>query len=189
MTRNHRWTKEEVAIVMRDDITITDKMKLLCVSEKSIAGVYWRVSKGVKSDRAMIGGRTLLAKTCSTCGLLLDASSFYKESSTNKGLHYTRTRSSCKWCVSRWNDHKDGEYSRGQQDLSLPTSGRSNFQYMQSDHDICSDASTTLLQKARAMERTYYATLTFVKRNKYTSKTRLGDKTESQWRIEFKEEQ
>lgn len=187
MTRSHRWTKEEVSIALREDISTADKMKLLGVSAKAISRVRSRVNKGdvIGDVRFNAIGRTVLAKTCVRCGLLMDGKSFYE--GKRNGLTYLVPY--CRWCHDKHGKRLDQVDSRHvkNQEISCLTADRKGYPYLQSDHDIASDMSMTVMQKAIAARRTYEGMRTFLFKYGYSHQI-LGDKTESQWRIEFKEE-
>ena len=160
-----------------------------------------RKSEGVAVKRELfvtgpIGRRTLLARTCYGCGLLLDASWFTRY----------RTKVSCGWgsrcvrCVaarvgnkamrkrangSRYRSSGSKFQSRARmQDLTRPRATRHGQPYIGKDFDVLANADLTILQKALILGRTYAGTQTALSKNGWASKTGLGDPANGTWFID-----
>lgn len=139
-----------------------------------------------------VGGRTLLAKTCTVCGLLLNASWFHaggrggwnsrcvacvpKEDASTQAARNARTYQ------KRLEQSRRG--SARAQELSLSTAHRSGQPWLEADHKVLADPDLTVLEKAITLERSFYATKQVLSRNEYRSKVGRGDPVVGQWVID-----
>lgn len=131
------------------------------------------------------GDRRLLAKTCPECGLVLDASWF----GLNRGGHGKGWRKLCTRCRPRsdnqapW-ENADTKKSREHlQAASIPAPNHGQ-PWTEKDHVILSDPDITVLEKARRLGRTYYATHSACADNGYRSLLGKGDPVKGQWIID-----
>ena len=142
-----------------------------------------------------VEARTLLAKTCPKCGLLLDSSWF------GRARHGTTWRTWCVRCrqdpqkaainAKRWEakGQRDSRSAERLQAISLPTATRNRQPYLEADHTVLKRASLTPLEKAITLKRTYKATVRQLSVNGYASKTGRGDPADVQWIILLADQQ
>lgn len=135
--------------------------------------------------------RTVIARTCRTCGLLLPANWY--------GTYKDRLKADCRKCLSgKAVDRKkrsgrdqraanaqrsDRAYERAAQAISLETATKYRDEYTEADHAVLSDPTLTNLRKALLLSRTYSAVATQVSRNGYKSFRGIGDPKRDQWVI------
>lgn len=146
-----------------------------------------KTGPAVRNNPRAVGSRTLIARTCTVCGLLLPASWFSIKKRNGGRL------SQCRKC-SPAQKYANGttvktrrnsrEYADKAQALTLETATRKGLEYTESDHAIMSDPTNTALSKALAMNRTYAATATALSANGYKSARALGDTLTDQWLID-----
>ena len=127
------------------------------------------------------GNRTLIARTCKQCGLLLPAAWF-------------RLRNAwvgkCKKCES---DNAAARPQRSDsawanmaifQEISLKTADRNKFDYTSEDEVVLLDENMTVLEKAVALRRTYFAVRAALFVRGIKDFKRLGKKELDQWFID-----
>jgi hypothetical protein len=179
----HMGSQEVATLLGRTSNAVRLRRKIL----GSVKRIYW----GRNGDPSRIGNRPLIAKTCPTCGLLLQAEWFARASSNGR---YCGHRSECKRCFKperhttrsdRGGRNLSAEMSNGQlQELSLPHASRSGEIWSSSEHEILSDPDLTRLEKAIRLKRTYFAAVTMIAKCGYQSKVGLGDPERDQWIID-----
>lgn len=141
----------------------------------------------VNNSPTKVGRRTLLAKTCRSCGLFLESSRF--------GLNNGKWRSRCVHCRAFEGGMKRPDRPRGEgsaaranerlQALSLPHAVNHRKPWTQADHRILSDPDLMVIEKAIRLGRTYMATSSACSSNGYSSRVFQGDPTRNQWLITF----
>jgi hypothetical protein len=130
-----------------------------------------------------LGARPLVAKTCTTCGLLLQAE-WYRWRPKDRCWS-----SSCRRCMGnrtgQWfaeNPAPRGERSASfvqrMQLLTHPLARRRGEPYTDADQRVLSDPELSLLQKAVRLERTYAGVATECALNGYRSHVGLGEPTD-----------
>jgi hypothetical protein len=152
------------------------------------------------NDPNAVGERTLLARTCPDCGLLLDASWFGRTQWTTPRRGYMRTpvwRAKCTKCRQRQagprtNQSRSAEdrdaYREHMQALTRARATRDGFPYTESDYVILANPNLTNLAKAYTLRRTYVAIVTAVRRGGWVSRVEgRRDVAEGQWLIDFPE--
>jgi hypothetical protein len=138
-----------------------------------------------------IGNRTLVAKTCTKCGLLLDASWFRSRGTKRVG----HTASRCRKCavadlgrrqkVMRYSNR----FSEKLQNASLETATNSRKEWTGAEIEVLHDMTLTNFEKAIRLGRTYYGVnAAMCKLGLRERKPQLGDPTEAQWFIRLRKE-
>jgi hypothetical protein len=133
-----------------------------------------------------VGTRTLLARTCPGCGMLLEAKWFKKSSTTDYRLK------TCTRCRVAKDDRRYGntwdsahQWRQEQQALSLPTATNHYKPWQESEMEVLMDPSLTILEKAIKLKRTFMSVANAERLNGFTSRNpNLGNPTEEQWLID-----
>jgi hypothetical protein len=140
-----------------------------------------------------IAGRTLVAKTCNRCGLLLDATWFAKARGNGRG------NSTCLACFNQFYRRYDPaqrkqRYAdegsnaavrlRVMQAITLPTATRHREEWTDHDMRILENPDLTRLEKAIKVRRTYFAVSTKLGKLQLPSKAGKGDPLLAQWIID-----
>ena len=145
-----------------------------------------------------VGARTLLAKTCPGCGLLLAASWFGRQRSKDRAI---RWRPRCLRCQPAKNAEQVRAYNakrraegaaRGTlekrlQALSLDRANKRGEPYTEKDHEVLARPDLTTFEKATTLGRTYFATKNLVSESGYTSRVGRGEAVTGQWIIRLQE--
>lgn len=134
-----------------------------------------------------VGRRSLLAKTCPQCGLLLAAHWFGLD---NRKLW----RVACVRCQPKrerdtrtpTRSQKDAAraFAKKLQAASLPGAERAREPWLDSDHEVLRDPDLTVIEKAIRLGRTYYGTARVCATSGYHSKVGKGDPVRGQWVID-----
>ena len=140
------------------------------------------------SSPMVIGARSLLAKTCPDCGLLLQANWFH--SNTNGGR--TTVCSACKNKVrpprprqkDAENRRRTRESSSRFQALTVAGASKTRQPWTDADFAVLEDPDLTVLQKALTLHRTYHATVSYCAKGGFKSFVGLGDPERDQWMID-----
>jgi DNA-binding CsgD family transcriptional regulator len=139
-----------------------------------------------------VGTRILVAKTCSRCGLLLDASWFgFRAGSDRRGQRL----SACRKCLAS----ETKEYTRRtkaptkfQQKLQAVTLEKATNlgkEWTSSELELIADPNRTNFEKAIILGRSYYGVATrCAKLGLRSRKEELGDPTDDQWIIKLRAE-
>jgi len=142
------------------------------------------------------GARTVVARTCRSCGLLLPSEWFSRKVTTRQGVS---TRSDCRKCLSlatqeRVNrngyvrpDRGDSSdiYRQRAQELTSSLAENNHQDYTEADHKILADPAITSLTKALRLKRTYLATRAACQKFGYVSLTnQLASPEDDQWLID-----
>lgn len=189
------YTAEEEAFVLSTpNLTAQQVAKYLGRTEKSVVHrrCLLREVKGARfneftKDPHHIGGRPLIAKTCTKCGRVLSAVWF----SFAPSMHGWSSR--CKRCADsrgagRAKTEKQVEqtrqFAKRMQDMTSEHATRSGLLWLSSDHDTLSDPDLTVVEKALSLGRTYHAVVGACSVNGYASKTGIGDPDKDQWFID-----
>jgi hypothetical protein len=135
-----------------------------------------------------MGARPLLAKTCPSCGLLLQAKWFGKNSK-KWSRDCTRCISKAKKGTRKYNNSpeykaKIREAKRKYQELTLPGASRKGQPWTESDMAILGDPDLTIFRKALTLHRTHEATRRACQVNGFKSFVGLGDPDRDQWMID-----
>lgn len=199
------WTDDDLAV-----LRATSDLPL-----RTVAEMLGRTETAVEQHRSTLGikftgtrwqqllpcntrGRTLLAQTCTECGLLLDAT-WFQQVAKNRSW-----RSVCTRCVGnsepvraarlRYEAKKKSGQSDAQrraynakQELTIQTATRHREPYTEADHKVLANPKLTALTKALRLRRTYAAVCVQLSINGYSSKVGLGDPADGQWKISFPE--
>lgn len=137
-----------------------------------------------------VGPRTVLAKTCTGCGLFLNGEWFYPV--RRGGLVYLNGK--CKRCIyagmhatraerrSRKGEHEDRERQR----ISLRSATRTTYEYTDREMQVLAREDLTTLEKALELGRTYFAVRTALRKFGLSHRQHRNDyPTDHQWRIVF----
>lgn len=196
------WSPEKLAVSEdeRDIVRSTPRMTAAQVAE-SLGISRWRVESirkdlretegidfgdGSRKSPHEVGPRTLLAKTCLGCGLLLDRSWFSRNSK--------QWKSRCNKCHSKDHPPKESTYSKDRgksaresrtklQAFTRERATRHGFAWVEADHLVLRDPDLTHFEKALRLGRTYNATANAVSVNGYTSRVGKGDPMKGRWVI------
>lgn len=181
-------------LLMRSVTAVSQRRSLLGIT---FTGASWQ-QRSPHNTR----GRRLLAATCNTCGLLLDAAWFNCEKSGPRRGYW---RSKCTRCIGTGRDDQPAR-SRNYYTKTRPTrleaarrlherkqaltrqhATRHREPYTEADHKVLADPGLTLLDKALRLGRTYDAISNQVSSHGYTSLVGLGDPANGQWQIRWEE--
>lgn len=197
------WTPDEDSVLMSlPHLTVAQQARRLSRSKDAILHRRQILSetKGVVFDRSnrspfRPGGRTLVAKSCKTCGQLLSSYWFAPERAGGR----RQWRASCKRCdpahlrspnsparvAARSAGKSDSSRQSGRalQTMSMKTAKKRGEPYTDKDHAIMADPDLTLLEKAVATERTYFSATFFCSKNGYRSRVGIGSPTDA-WTVE-----
>ncbi len=156
-------------------------------SRRSLLGLPWPGARA--ADPTSVGRRPLVAKTCTQCGLLLDATWFGHD---NRGCWKTE----CRRCRQE-RTHKPETQSvaskRAQrnnerlQALSLPYAIRHREVYVERDDEVLRDPDLSNIEKAITLGRTYKAVTQAVSYRGHSSKPYRGDPADVQWIISLRD--
>lgn len=147
-----------------------------------------------------VARRTLLARTCPACGLLLGAEWFGRVSQGSKRTHgYWWTE--CKRCRQGKSNRKHAnrrrrpdtaverrkakEHRARMQALTMPYATRSGQPWTERDYKVLGDPHLTLVEKALELGRTYDSVIGRAYQMGFKSKVGLGDVRRGVWRILF----
>lgn len=198
---NVPWTADEDSVITENPGWTAAQMAER-LPGRSENGVRWRrsvLSKtgsntgwgGKNKDPHKVGDRTLIARTCSECGLLLEAKWFPRHGESRRGrAGYCRRCANAKWPQDRSRKQHDAEawrdLYRRMRDITLPLAQRNGAEWTNADHQVLSDENLTLLEKALRLQRTYAATSTQCSLSKYKSRppNGLGDAEAERWIID-----
>lgn len=193
------WSDDDVDFVRATPhLTHHEVAKHLGKKPSTIRGIRQRLgrSEGLKFDAYegnknphWIGKRQLLAKTCTKCGLLLDASWFVLRKTGGKSWFAACLRCSphSRSDGNRSNEQKrrDSEAStQRQQAISLPHAVNHRQPWVGADDKVLADPDLTLLEKAIKLGRTYIGTRSRCHSAGFTSKIGKGDPLNGVWVIE-----
>lgn len=188
------WTDEENAVIREFGSKATSKQLAARLPGRTDRAVHHQRRKlGVKfpggggtalSPRS-IGSRTLIAKTCVKCGLLLEGKYF-------RPLGHRRD-SWCRFCRSSMESVRnvgrqyvqDKKWMRSVQEATSERATRSGQPYIEADFKVLADPSLTQVDKALALGRTYSAVSQMCTKGGYPSLGyTLGSPVTSAWTIE-----
>lgn len=190
------WTEDEdrVLLEMASASNAAISKALIGRTTKAVSRRRERLSLSAPREGVafFVGSRTLLAKTCPDCGLLLPASWFHWSEPNKCWRTYCRKcftprnraykRKSDK--VTTSNKAYSRAYAQKAQQITLPLADRKGEEFTESDHVILADESMTALGKALKMKRTYSSAKNAVYNFGYKSLTPLGDPAQDQWIID-----
>ena len=135
-----------------------------------------------------IHGPRLVAKTCTTCGLLLGPE-WYSDYRPGRGYNGRCRKCSSELSASRgWRKDEPGQTDAGKeskrywQNESLLTADRAGMEWTEVDHRVAADPDLTIIEKAKRLRRTYFAVHNMTQRNGYPSRhplPRIGEPVES----------
>lgn len=142
---------------------------------------------GHKNNPASVGRRTLLAKSCTTCGLVLPGAWFPWRSGPRTWASECRScnalRNSAAIAEGRRENGNRGNIRR--QTVTLSDISRKGVAYTSEDMTVLSNPDLTTLQKALLLRRTYYGTTCAVSRFGFSSEPQhVGDPERDQWIID-----
>lgn len=192
------WLDSEIDFVIENSGRMTtDKMaKFLRRTKQQVQSEVRRLQHaGVLDLRTsdqlkpwMVGGRTLVAKTCLGCGHLL-AADWYGKVNNQSGEVY---RPNCRKCNSEYGmerakrtkdaDHK--AWYEKVQAYTLERAERRGQEWTGADIEVLADPSKSNLEKALELKRTYASIHGASSKHGFASKPeRLGDPSSTAWRI------
>lgn len=192
------WTDEEVGIAIT--LPGPEAARVLGRSKSAVEHVRKRAREGDpgltrpgwrQGHPWTVGNRTLLARTCSKCGWLLDAKFFNKTRHTNGTLIW---RPVCAWCRSKQvmerrkvTGRQASRPAKTRSHRENPNPTRAGFGWTVEDHIVASDPTKTILQKAIETKRSYGAITSACAKNDYRSLPTglLGDRADGQWQLRF----
>lgn len=152
------WTESEDA-VLRENPDLTAKEIALRLGRNHHVVQKRRIKLGLrpsndgerKNRRAhAIGRRTVVAKTCTACGLLLDAYWY--------GVRVDgRSESRCRACRSRLNQSQErrGSWFQAAQSVTKSAAIREGDEWTESDYAILTQPDLSLVEMALALGRSY----------------------------------
>lgn len=200
-----RWTEDELDVVRatpnltaqqvaerlpgRTYKAVTSARKMLAHSEGATFQAY-----PTKSPHH-VGRRRLLAKTCPSCGLFLDAEWWSRQSNGSLRHHCMKCLSVATVRSQRERGRpstssRDGgasarKFARKLQDLSLAHAVNRGKEWTEADMPTLSDPDLTAIEKALKLGRTYFATHTACQSFGFTSRVGRGDPIHGTWVIHF----
>jgi hypothetical protein len=140
-----------------------------------------------------VGDRSLVARTCYQCGLLLDASWFgYIGPRGGRSGHWWTRCAAC--CSERSAAHvRESGYGRARSEvlaaLTVPTAEKRREPYTDSDHKVLADPGLTILEKAVQLGRTYSGIQSALSDYGYSARqSRRPDPRDVQWIISLPDE-
>lgn len=196
------WTDEERQILLETiDLPMKVVAERLGRSVKSVQGQRTRLREqlGLTKPRLhdelnpwIVGKRTLVAKTCLGCGLIMDASWYQRRDGNNR---WSSTCAACERERVYGKPRKiDRERARERErqlreryrEMTMPAA-RSGMEWTSKDHEIASDPSKGLVAKAIELERTYEAVARMTTLCGYKSANEhfKGDRVNGEWQISF----
>lgn len=138
-----------------------------------------------------VGNRTLVARTCARCGLLLDASWFCKRGTRRIG-HLSQHCRKCSAAATA-NGNKRHRYSQKFADrlqaITLETAVNNRKEWTTAEMAVVADPDRTTFEKAVTLGRTYYGVASrSAALDLRSRKEPVGDPTEAQWFIRLRAE-
>lgn len=193
-TERAPWSPEQDAIACDPQLSATEAAAKLGRPVGSINARRSKLGASVgskyRNDPTCIKDRTLIAKSCAKCGLLLPASYYRRRAGDG------RWTSHCRFCTSdhhsHWHanrgkdetDKWDGVYYKAAQRATSAVATRNAEPYTERDEAILSDGALTNLQKALRLGRTYAGIASACRDRGYRSSRWLGEPSLEQWRID-----
>lgn len=194
--RRSPWTSAEDEIIRRT-VNLTARQVTDLLPGRTLEAIKYRrkeIGSFARSSTSalspnQVGSRTLLAKTCPRCGLLLDATWFrWEEKRLDRPGGWSPF---CRKCAGStgsefrsWKGRKDADASRRvKQALTVDRAHRAGQPWTEADDRVLDNPELTLLEKALKTGRTYNAVQSRCSNRGYTSKVGLGDAVAGQWRI------
>lgn len=189
------WTEDEEAFILANpDFTSQQLAEHL---GRSARAVRQRLSecdaparRGSSSPHS-VGSRTLLAKTCPRCGLLLTPKWFGRDGKGNWVPHCIRCRPATKKAKRDYAARNRAEVSNASrdffkkmQDYTRDRADRHGQEWVDADHEILRDPEVPILVKALRLGRTYSAVAGQCSKNGYRSLVGHGDPIKGQWVID-----
>lgn len=163
-------------------------------SKASVAGIRTKLRRdGVIGKTPTVkspwhcADRTLVARSCSECGLLLDQSWFYPIGKAKPGYRQPH----CRKCQSNRNRRRGAKaaasarsFALKLQAATLETATSYGKEWTGADIAVLEDKTKTVFEKAVTLGRTYFATASQLSnRGLRDPKPEVGDPTEAQWFI------
>lgn len=193
------WTADEDDILLTTPWFTAEQQSQRLVGRTPVAVRRRRERLGIEAlpvtkEPTHVGARPLVAKTCLTCGKLLQASWFQFHSSQRRWFP------SCKRCTNdatqarnvaagypyrKTKEHQDANQRASKarlEAITAPRATRHRELWTEADHQTLADPDLTILQKALRLGRTHNATASMCQRNGYRSHVGLGEPTD-EWRI------
>lgn len=193
------WTDDEIEVIQNPGLTVRQMAERLpgrtegaITTRRHVLQVNAGNFLGSDLNPAEVRGRTLLAKTCLRCGLLLPADWF--GSAHRRGSGRKVWRPYCRKCASA--SATDSKKARGDggassrayeakaQAITIPLAEKRGSEYTEEDHKVLSDPSLTRLAKALILKRTYRAASSQCSLHGYKSNFRLGSPEKDRWIID-----
>jgi hypothetical protein len=184
-----QWSPDEDAVV-RDLRHLSAKEVAVALGRPVEHVRYRRKRLGIADKSALIspfcpGARTVVCRTCKSCGELLDGSFFRKGGRATSDCVRCKVR---KYPVRSPRTKRQEEQSKASVDrlhaITLPLAVNRGNPYTDRDHEVLSDPDLRPLEKAVRLGRTYKATISALSKYGYASKVGLGPKEDARWLIE-----
>lgn len=145
---------------------------------------------GGRKEPSDVGRRTLLAKTCPCCGLLLTPKWYGRNTDgywKSRCIRCRPPQDRTEWVELRkkrsgktWAD----EFYEKVQKITRDRATNSGNEWVAADHVVLDDPETTILSKALRLGRTYAAVSQQCHKNGYPSLVGHGDPIKGQWIID-----
>jgi hypothetical protein len=174
------WTEDEIER-MRDLPERVSQSELLeLFPGRSLSSIKAKRSEvSTTPYQIQRGGRTLVARTCTACGLLRPAEWFGK---TSRGAPSARCRE-CGVVLNRERPDKN-EWRVRMQDASMQHASRGGEDLTDRDHRVLSDPELSDFAKAIKLNRTYVAVTTARRKFGYTSaRPNLAELNVGEWLV------
>lgn len=190
--RTAHWPAQEVAAELGRGYAAVRKFRTTLGREE---GLQFPNSSGFYLDPQSVGKRTLLAKTCTRCGLLLPADWFGRRSDRGWRPHCVRCSipdkekqydKSKQW--QRSNSEKASAASKAHykvmQKITRDRASRHGYPWNESDVPVLKDSSLSAFEKALKLKRSYSSVRNQCVKEGYSSKVGKGDPTLARWIID-----
>ncbi len=181
------WTAAEVAMRLGRTPSSVAHMRTRLRADE---GLTW--GHHLNIDPNAVGLRRLVAKTCSDCGVVMDAKWFRRNQQAGC---WTSTCTACRR-GPRSDVEREGTQDRNRRSQTSMRASIERFQratipaakagqeWTTTDLGVLADPDLTILDKALRLGRTYKATVVALSRGGHTSRVGLGDREQGRWQIE-----
>lgn len=191
------WSASELEDLHRYAPYLTDKQLMDRIPGRTLssirnavkaAGIRRAVDYHARSPHIPGKRRTLLARTCPKCGLLLPGRFFFSGGKAKRNTV-------CKDCRNErqtprdeaWHEKKLAQsraFAEKMQSLTTPHADRHGYEYTADDDDVLSDATLPAIVKALTLGRSYRAVVNAMHKRGYHSPQYLGAGARQQWIID-----
>jgi hypothetical protein len=197
--RQGRYTRRMEPWSAEDDATLLDLRNL---SARECAAALGRSVQAIRGRRKALGiadksallspfcpgHRTIVCRTCDTCGELLDGSFFGRVRGGGRPSAMCVRCKTAKYPPRAARTTRQVQQSQASRDrlqaLTLPLAVNHGNPWTLRDHEVLADPDLRPVEKAIRLGRTYKATRSALSAGGYSSKVGLGPKEEARWLIE-----